>query len=500
MRDSNSVAASKIKIFAVISALSLGTAVGCVDPMSPTEGTETADISVQSQSATHSAIDPETGDLLEWSPLCTHGAFRCAAVGVARNGVTRHDAANNGYGPSDMQDMYGVDATKGAGITIALVDAYGYPSLEADLATYRSTYGLPACTTATGCLKIVNGNGTATPPTTSDAGWDEETALDIQMVSAICPLCHIVVVEADVDADPKGLIEAQSAAATQGVTSISNSWSTPEYSGVEEDDSQYFTHPGVAIYAATGDWGYEELTDTQDGSNDHGPQWPSTSPQVIAVGGTTVSAATGTTRGWKETAWTSGGSSCSLAFPKPSYQPADSGCAGRAASDVAALADPNTGIAIYTAGAWAEVGGTSAATPIVASLMAAAGHGDATPELFYDHATIFNDVTSGNNGTCATKVCDSGAGWDGPTGNGSPNQMAIAALTTPSGGTGGSNSGGGTGPTGNGGGTDPTSPTGTDGGNQDIVGGCAAGGTGSSGALFLVAMALGACIVRRRAA
>jgi subtilase family serine protease len=324
-------------------------------------------------------------------------------------------AAPDGYGPADLQSAYQIDPSKAKPATVAIVDAYGYANLESDLATYRAQYGLPPCTRANGCLKIVNQNGATSPlpgEPPPDDDWTVETALDVDMASAACPKCKILVVQSD-DTNSVNLYTAQNSAAAAHVTVISDSWGRPQ--SVGEDLTQhepYFDHPGIAQFFSAGDSGYDE--------GGRGPSYPSTSAHVIGVGGTTLTRS-GNARGWSETAWMMGGSSCSYSIPKPSFQTA-SPCTFRAASDISAVGDPATGVAIYNNGSWMVIGGTSAAAPIVAGIFASTGHGNATAAMIAQSTSALYDVTSGSNGSCPTSQwCTARVGWDGPTGLGTPN-------------------------------------------------------------------------------
>jgi subtilase family protein len=341
-----------------------------------------------------------------------------------------------GWGPAGIQSAYGLTstaATWGADQWVAIVDAYDNPDAEADLATYRSSYGLPPCTTANGCFVKVNQYG-GKPYPAPDSGWASEISLDLDMVSATCPQCGIILVEANSNST-SDLGAAINRAAVLGATQISNSWGGGEWSYETSADGSYFNHPGVAITASSGDDGY-------------GVEWPAASPKVIAVGGTSLYTAANT-RGFTETAWNLAGSGCSAYEPKPAWQ-TDSNCAKRAVADVAAVADPYTGVAVYDGG-WDVYGGTSAAAPIVAAAYALTGSAASTGSFAYDHTDWFNDVTSGSNGSCGafTYLCTALAGFDGPTGLGTPNS-AHPTGTPPtgrppvSGGGGGSTSGGGT--------------------------------------------------------
>jgi subtilase family serine protease len=372
--------------------------------------------------------------------------FGCAAVKgpdqVHCNGKMRAVRASDGrigpmlvtsptgYGAPDLRSAYNLGGDSSGGRTVAIVDAMDNPNAEADLGVYRKQYNLPACTTANGCFRKVNENGLSSPLPTADAGWAEEESLDVDMVSAICPDCHILLVEASSATDADLMTAENTAARTSGVASISNSYGEADFSTETSEDSA-FNHPGVAITASSGDSGY-------------GVEWPAASPYVTAVGGTSLSKA-GNARGWTETAWSSGGSGCSAYEPKPAWQ-SDTGCAKRTVADVSAVADPNTGVAVYDtyntcgtsslcdiliglglvtgADGWVQVGGTSASSPIVASVYALAGN-TATVDYGsypYSHASALNDVTSGSNGSCGgSYLCTAGPGYDGPTGLGTPN-------------------------------------------------------------------------------
>ncbi|MBD0693284.1 hypothetical protein BG452_40845 [Streptomyces sp. CBMA123] len=330
------------------------------------------------------------------------------------------DATPSGFGPGDLQSAYGLSANGGAGQTVAIVDAQDDPNAESDLATYRTQYGLPACTTANGCFKKIDQNGGTSYPT-SDTGWAGEISLDLDMVSAVAPNAHILLVEAT-SATMSDLGASVNQAVAQGAKFVSNSYGGAEDSTDTSADSQYFNHPGVAITASSGDSGY-------------GAQYPAGSPGVISVGGTSLTRDS-SSRGWSESVWgtSSGGqgagSGCSAYEPKPSWQ-TDSGCANRTISDVSAVADPATGVAVYQTyggSGWAVYGGTSASSPIIAAVYADAGTpgaGDNPAKYPYAHTNALNDVTSGANGTCSPAyLCTAGAGYDGPTGLGTPNGLA----------------------------------------------------------------------------
>ncbi len=322
----------------------------------------------------------------------------------------------SGYTPCDLQSAYALpSATAGSGQTVAIVDAFDDPNAEADLQVYRNTFGLPTCTTANGCFKKVNQSGQQGnyPPT--DVGWAEEISLDIDMVSAICPNCHILLVEATSNSFAN-LAAAVDTAASLGANAISNSYGGNEFSTETSASSDgHYNHPGIAVTASSGDSGF-------------GPQYPAASQFVTAVGGTHLTTAANA-RGWTETAWSGAGSGCSRYEPKPSWQNGLTGnCARRGIADVSAVADPNTGVDVYDTfgvGGWLVFGGTSVSSPIIASVYALAGNaGSITYGSFpYSHTSSLFDVTSGSNGRCNRNrvLCNAGPGWDGPTGLGTPN-------------------------------------------------------------------------------
>ncbi|MFG2479761.1 carboxypeptidase regulatory-like domain-containing protein [Streptomyces fagopyri] len=325
-----------------------------------------------------------------------------------------------GLGPGDIQSAYSLPADGGAGRTIAIVDAYDNPDAEADLAVYRAQYGLPACTTANGCFTKVDQRGGTSYPQPSEA-WAGEIALDLDMVSASAPGAHILLVETDNDG-LENLAAGADRAVALGAKYVSNSYGRP--GDFATDLATYgasYDHPGVAVVAATGD-------------NRYGVSFPSTLPSVTAVGGTALTPAPDTARGWTETVWARDpygpGSGCAQYQAKPDYQK-DTGCTGRSVSDVSAVADNVAVYLTYGSGGigWQRYGGTSAATPLIASVYALAGAPrPGTSPAGYPYAaggTGLNDVTTGTNGACATAyLCNAGPGYDGPTGLGTPSGLA----------------------------------------------------------------------------
>jgi hypothetical protein len=343
--------------------------------------------------------------------------IRTDVAPLARSNVSA-DAPPPGYSPAQLRSAYNLpdpSSGNGTGLTVAVVDASDLPTAAADLAAYRSQFGLGACTTANGCFTKVDEHGGTNYPA-ADPGWAEEIALDIEMVSAICPNCHILLVEAD-STSVEDLGIGVNTAVSRGAVAVSNSYGGPEFGGETFYDSTYFNHPGVAITASSGDSGF-------------GVQFPASSGHVVSVGGTSLTTAV-SPRGWAETAWTGAGSGCSTGESKPSWQ-TDSGCAGRTIADVSAIGDPNTGVAMYRGG-WIVAGGTSVGSPIIASVYALAGTptaGTYPGSYLYAQTGFINDVTSGSNGSCGgTYLCTAGPGYDGPTGLGTP--AGLGAFISP---------------------------------------------------------------------
>ena len=442
--------------FAWLSVIGLGLVTSCV-----------ADIDGQSAELT---MDRAADGAIPTGSVCNNpGGKRCFAhVQATADAHVQAADAPVGFVPADLQSAYNIPVAIGGHPTVALIDAFGYTALESDLAIYRGQFGLPPCTTENGCLTIVNQDGETSPlpgPPPSSDDWTLETALDVDMASAACPSCYLLVVQATDDTS-NGLELAQATATSLGAAVISNSWGGPEQPDVSlTAEETYFDQP-VAVFVAAGDDGYD------DGGQ--GPDYPGTSSHTIAVGGTHL-VRDSSTRGWTETAWSSGGSACSLSIAKPAYQTGTS-CQFKATTDIAAVGDPQTGMASYDSlnGGWGVVGGTSAATPIIAGIFAATGNGDQLSGSFMmENADKLNDVTSGNNGSCGNILCTAGKGWDGPTGYGTPNAKLFD--------------------------NNPASPD----GDQPLTnygmvsGGCAAGGSGSG--LAMIGIILGLAPIRRRA-
>jgi len=379
-------------------------------------------LSILAFAGTPAATHAANGVSAQHVPVCGAvpvGYARCHSILVLRSDGKPGGGGGTigGYYPVDLQKAYNLPSTTaGSGQTVAIVDAYDDPNAEADLGAYRSHFGLSACTTATGCFRKVSQSGTTSYPT-ANSGWGQEISLDLDMVSAICPTCHILLVEAS-SASNADLAASVDTAVSLGANAISNSYGGSESSSDVSTYDAHYNHPGVAITASSGDSGY-------------GPQYPAASPHVTAVGGTTLTKDS-STRGFVETVWSGAGSGCSAYEPKPTWQ-TDTGCANRTIADVAADADPNTGVAVYDSYAskgqsgWLVFGGTSVASPIIASVYALAGNATSVTDgsYPYSHTSGLFDVTSGSNGSCGgAYLCTGAVGYDGPTGNGTPNGTA----------------------------------------------------------------------------
>jgi subtilase family serine protease len=312
-----------------------------------------------------------------------------------------------GLTPAQLTSVYGPFGANAP--LVAIVDAYAHPSAAADLAVYRQQFGL-----GTANLRQVNQTGGAITTVKSDVGWGEEEMLDLEMVSAVCPQCSILYVGAK-SASIADLGAAVTEAVKLGAKVVSNS-----YGGGESFLSGFYSQwnvKGVAVTVSSGDGGY-------------GVQFPASSRYAIAVGGTSLTLDANGNRA-TETAWAGAGSGCSGYIAKPTWQK-DTGCTKRTVADVSAVADPYTGVAVYdsfgaTNGqAWYVFGGTSVAAPLVGAIFARAGFtttGYPVQSLYANSSGLF-DVTSGSNGSCAAAkqyLCTGTTGYDGPTGNGSPN-------------------------------------------------------------------------------
>ncbi|MFD4540297.1 S8 family serine peptidase [Streptomyces bauhiniae] len=389
-----------------------------------------------------------TGSLLE-----SHGVRavcpRCDSQIVTQttaNTTPLRTAAPAGYGPADLAKAYHIPAKSKSTATIAIIDAGVDPNLASDLATYRSSFALPPCGVASGCLTLKNYTGGRQPAPQKNgpgAALEEdvavETSLDLDAASAACPTCRLLEIsvpwqdgEDDNDVSTADFAEAVDTAVAQGASAISISYGyTADVTNTSGAILNSLRHKGIAITASTGDSGFN--------GGIH-QSWPSNLPSVTAVGGVALPA------DGPATAWWAAGSGCETRFAAATGQsaPATAACGHhRAAADVSADADPATGLAVYDTYApssgepynWTIVGGTSASAPYIAGLYARAGHLSPVqgPNSLYEApASAFTDVTGGNNEDyhqCAdypgvkASLCNAGTGWDGPTGIGMPHGL-----------------------------------------------------------------------------
>jgi hypothetical protein len=360
-------------------------------------------------------------------PVCpgpvSLGSARCHAhVVTDAKGTPQATTAPKGYGSAQFRGAYGLPSAAPAPQTIAIVDAYDHPNIASDLNTYSSQFGLPQCNSSNPCFQKVNQNGVAGSYPKANSGWALEIALDVEVAHAICPNCKILLVEATTNS-LANLAAAVDTAAKLGATEISNSYGGSEFSSEVSDAS--YNHPGIAVTASSGDNGYGLFG------------YPAASPYVVSVGGTTLSVGAGNTYGG-ESVWSGAGSGCSSYVSAPSWQTADAnwaltGCGTkRAVADVAADANPITGAAIYDSvryqgrSGWFQVGGTSLSAPLIAGVYALGGGAPSAypaADLYThqkDSPASLHDVVSGSNGSCSTIICQAAAGYDGPTGVGTP--------------------------------------------------------------------------------
>lgn len=351
-------------------------------------------------------------------PVCPSAvgknSLRChARVVTDQNGLPKASVAPSGYGPAQFVGAYSLGGATNHAL-IAIVDAYDHPNIQNDLNTYSSQFKIPSLPPCSGsvspCFKKVDQRGGTNYPQ-ANAGWALEISLDVEVAHAVCPQCSIVLVEADSNSYDN-LMAAVDTAASLGAKVISNSYGSSEFPGETSLDF-HFNKPGIAFTFSSGDGGY-------------GAQYPAASPFVTAVGGTSLYINSNNTYG-SESAWGAAGSGCSAFEAKPSWQ-TDPGCSNRTIADISAVADPNTGAAIYDSvryqgrKGWFKVGGTSLASPLIAAVYALSGNTTNANSLPYISIANLHDITSGFNGSCGgSYLCTSVPGYDGPTGLGTPN-------------------------------------------------------------------------------
>ena len=393
-------------------------------------------VTVAGASSTHSTQSTQsTQSKAHQHAVCgavARGYARCLAHVVETGTPQGHgpgpaSTTPRGYGPSTIAKAYEFSTAGGAGQTIGIVDAYGAPTVTSNLQTFSSQFGLPACGTATnGCFTKVNqSGGTSYPRSTS--GWALEQSLDVEWAHSLAPYAKVLLVEATTSSFTNLLTAVSYAAAHANYVSMS--WGGTEFSGESSYDSTYFSKAGVSYFAAAGDTGSEVI-------------YPSVSPDVVSVGGTTLHVTTNGT--WKtETAWKTAGGGCSTYEKANTAQAAyktypNVGCNGqRATPDISLDANPTTGVSVYDTerlstgqSGWLQVGGTSASTVMVAAHAAETTQPLSASTLYGGTLKVY-DVTSGSNGHPCT------LGYDLCTGLGSWN----TAVGTTAGSTSGSSSG-----------------------------------------------------------
>ncbi len=330
----------------------------------------------------------------------------------------------NGYAPAQIRKAYGIDLLNktGAGQTIAIVDAYGSPTISNDLAVFNQQFGLPAAN-----LQIAYPGGV---PRT-DAGWALETAMDVEWAHAIAPDATILLVVAHSNS-LTDLLAAEDYATSHGAVVVSNSWGGSEFSSEATYDT-HFQHNGVVYLASSGDSGA-------------GVSFPASSPYVVSVGGTSLNLDSQDNY-LSESGWSGSGGGTSTYETRPAYQDNWVSLVGaqRGNPDISFDADPNTGVAVYSSTrlqgqkGWFQVGGTSLGSPAWAALIALADEGRTAPLSSIDaltklysiagttgttgYTTNYYDITTGNNGGYSSQT-----GYDLVTGIGSPKVNNLLPL------------------------------------------------------------------------
>jgi kumamolisin len=331
--------------------------------------------------------------------------------------------------PASLACVYGLTAqtsgcnpntitavVQGGSHAIALVDAYHYPNALADLKYYSAQFGLPAPTANSFQVVFASGRQPA-----GNSGWELEMALDVQMAHAMAPNAKLYLVEAASNSDSDLLVAVDKAAqlvASAGGGEVSMSWGGAEFSGETSYDS-HFQKNGVIFLASTGD--------------SPGISWPSVSANVVAVGGTSLSRQLGSFTFLHHASWADGGGGTSSYVARPSYQSAIASIVGtaRGVPDIAAVADPTTGVWVYDSGngGWFIVGGTSVAAPLLAGIVNSSGHfyASSAAELTKIYQASANNAA--NYAAAATGYCGPQAafavttGWSPCVGVGSPKNL-----------------------------------------------------------------------------
>ncbi|MBV8636550.1 MAG: peptidase S8 [Candidatus Eremiobacteraeota bacterium] len=311
-------------------------------------------------------------NVLACNPVVPQGSVSCSvALNVNAGAIEDGQLPQSlvpGFHPADLQRAYGLNGF--GATTVAIVDAYDDPAAEADLAVYRGTFGMSACTSQNGCFRKIDEHGGTSYPA-FNMGWSEEIAIDVEMISAACPRCSILLVEAN-SASLDDLGAAVDTAVAQGARIVSNSYYAPEFDGEQSYDVHY-NHANVAMTAASGDQQYAS--------------YPAVSPYVTSVGGTILQASGS---GFTQQNWYYTGHGCSAYEPRPSWQSGLTSCRTKSSVDVAAVADPQSGVSMFdtTAGGWLVAGGTSVGAPIVAAAYALAANGATTPYTYAHRSSL----------------------------------------------------------------------------------------------------------------
>lgn len=326
------------------------------------------------------------------------------APGIGHGPLVAFFSGPSGFHPSDIRGAYNDNGTGGG--LIAIVDAFDDPDALIEFNTFANQFGLPtepsnnATSPSNKVFQVLYATGSQP---SGDGGWAVEMSLDIEWAHAMAPNAKIMLVEAASNSWDDMLYAVDKAAAA-GAGSVSMSWAGGEFGGEIAYDA-HFARRNVEYFAASGDWGNTVV-------------YPSASPLCISCGGTSLSVSNGQWAG--ESMWSGSGGGPSVVEPRPSYQNGI-GLVGsqRGTPDIAAVADPNTGVAIYSLygwGGWGVVGGTSVATPVLCGIKNASTgvHRSSEWIWFYAHQGLFHDITTGNNGYPA------GPGYDFGTGIGTP--------------------------------------------------------------------------------
>jgi hypothetical protein len=386
-------------------------------PASATTHSSAAQNSAASRSVARTAPAPH----VVICPAPRLGQATCAGegkpdAGEGRAGAVRPATAPTGLTPANLQDAYGLQSSyEGMRQTVAVVTAFDDATAGTDLAAYRTHFGLPTCDQANGCFTKVSETGTTSYPPPGSKAWTASDAASLDMISAICPNCHILLVEATT-AGINDLGTAENEAVNLGAPFVTNTWLTAEVSNESNFDTDYFNHPGVAITAPSSGPGF----------TGYGTSYPAASPYVISVGGTLLVPGLGNPRGWTEKVWSGTGSGCSKYESKPSWQ-IDTGCKRRTMNDVSAVASAQSPVAIYdtkSASGWGQGSGDVVASAIIAATYALAGTpaGSTFPGSYpYQDRAMINDIIRGSDGTCKPMyLCTAKFGYDGPSGVGTP--------------------------------------------------------------------------------